>query len=331
MRILMLGGTGFVGRHVALAAIAAGHDVTFANRGETDPGAFASHPHVRIDRYDDVAALKNVAADAVIDTSGYTPDSVAATARALAHRAKTYVFMSSIDAYNMNARRIDESSATKHLQPGDSTARPEPELYGAQKVRCEELLVETLGAERVLVVRAGFMMGPYDNTDRFTYWPVRATLGGETLAPDSRELPLQLIDARDVAAWIVRALAARLHGTYNLVGNSGEFVFGDVVDACERVTGSRAVYSFVTNAFLIAQNVEPWVELPLWLPESPEFRGLRNISNARATQNGLRIRPLDESVRDILFEYASRSQKALRAGLTRKREQTLLRAWKKAT
>lgn len=324
MRILILGGTGFVGRHVAHAAIAAGHDVIFANRGSTDPNVFSAYERVTVDRYGDVSALGRIVADVAIDTSGYTPDAVLASARVLSDRVRHYIFMSSIDAYELHGGIIDEASPSKALPDGAQTIKPDPELYGAHKVRCEELLVETLGAERVLSVRAGFMIGPNDTTGRFTYWPVRIAAGGEVLAPP-RSLPIQLIDARDVAAWIVHALPENTSGTFNLTGTRDELTFGDVADTCLEAAGNDAALTHVCDDFLTSHEVGPWMEMPLWVP--PEMRAFLNASNARARTHGLTIRPLAKSVRDILDEFAQRADKSLPTGPTREREATLLRAW----
>jgi 2'-hydroxyisoflavone reductase len=326
MRIVLIGGTGFVGRHIANAAIAAGHDVVFANRGETDAAVFAAYEHVRIDRYGDVSPLENVRAEIAIDTSGYTPDAVFATARALEKSVRTYVFMSSVDAYAFDGGIIDESSPTKTLPDGAQTAKPDAELYGAHKARCERMLVDVLGERRLLAIRAGFMIGPYDTTGRFTYWPVRIAAGGEVLAPP-RSMPIQLIDARDVAEWIGGAIARDEYGTFNLVGTRDEMTFGDVADACVAVSRSDATLTHVSDDFLVTHDVGPWMEMPLWVPDEIEVRGFLRASNGRACRHGLNIRPLSDSVRDILNEFAARSDKTLPTGPTFERERTLLQAW----
>ncbi len=328
MHILFLGGTSFVGRHVAEAAIEAGHALTFFNRGVTDPELFAEQRHLRGDRAGDVSALAAVDADAVIDTSGYTPDAVLASARAVAGRVRSYVFMSSVDAYDLSAPCIDESSATKTLPEGASTAQFTPEFYGAHKALCERTLVDILGAERVIAVRAGLMAGPYDKTDRFTYWPVRVARGGEMLVPVGPDMPVQIIDVRDVARWIVDGLERGLHGTFNAVGTPGALTFGDVLGTSETVSGSVPVLRWASPEFLAAHGVGEWVEMPLWLADAPELRGLRNVQNERAVRAGLRLRPLADTIADILAEYRARPpERTLRAGLAPDREAALLRAW----
>ena len=328
MRIFFLGGTSFVGRHVAEAAIAAGHEITFFNRGMTDPSLFPAQRHVRGDRYGSLEALANVEADVVIDTSGYTPNAVRESALAVAGRIRRYVFVSTIDAYDFATLDIDESSPTKSLPTGAITSEPSAEHYGALKVLAERALVEVLGAERVLIVRAGLMVGPHDATDRFTYWPARIASGGRVLAPRAPTMPVQIIDVRDVAAWIVAEIAAQAGGTFNLVGDCDTIALGDVLAACRDAAYANGALTWVSDDFLIANDVGAWVEMPLWLPESPEMRGLLRVRNERAKAVGLRLRPLATTVRDVLEEFRSRpAGRTLRAGLSPKREATLLARW----
>jgi 2'-hydroxyisoflavone reductase len=329
MRMLFLGGTRFVGRHIAEAAIAAGHDVVFAHRGRTNPALFPQHRHVAFDRYGDAGALAGIDAEIVIDASGYTPDSVRNSALAVADAVRTYVFISSIDAYEPGTPHMSETAPTRRLEAGANTSEPDPELYGAHKARCEELLIELLGETRVLNVRAGLMVGPYDHTDRFTYWPVRVARGGEILVPVGREFPVQFIDVRDVAAWVAGALPSGLHGTFNVCGTPGALTFGDVLDACARAAKTEPAYTWVSEPFLEKHAVAAWTELPLWLPDDPTLTGFRTARNDRAWKTGLRCRPLDETVRDVLDEYGRRPPEAkLQAGLTPEREAELLAAWR---
>jgi len=241
---------------------------------------------------------------------------------------RRYFFVSSVDAYDLTVPVIDESSPTRSLPDDATTSEQIPELYGAHKVRCERDLMAILGPERVVVVRAGLMVGPYDATDRFTYWVARVARGGEILAPRERDMPVQLIDVRDVADWIVNAMAREISGVFNLVGNPGALAIGDVLDACQRETQSNARFTWVPDDFLLAHDVGPWAEMPLWLPDTADERGLRNVRNDAARASGLRLRPLMGTVRDTLAEYRSRPQSCpLRAGLSPQREAALLEAW----
>jgi len=284
---------------------------------------------VRGDRSANVDDLINIDAEVVIDTSGYTPDAVRASALAVAARVRQYVFVSTIDAYDLTQPEIDESSATRVLPAGAQTSEMDVELYGAHKARCERELVEILGPERVTIVRAGLMAGPYDATDRFTYWPVRVERGGDVLAPRERSMPVQLVDVRDVACWVVGSIAQKLSGVFNLTGNPGELTIGDVLEIAQRATGSDARFTWVPDSFLVERAVAPWIEMPLWLPaDLEEFRGLLRIRNERARATGLRLRPLDETIRDVLAEYHQRDKGwPLRAGLSSAREAELLASW----
>jgi 2'-hydroxyisoflavone reductase len=292
---------------------------------------FPGQRHLRGDRYGDVSALNDVDVDIVIDTSGYTPDAVAASARAVAPRVKHYLFVSSVDAYDLSTPSIDESSATKPLPEGATTSEPSAELYGPHKALAERQLIEILGAERVVAIRAGLMVGPYDHTDRFTYWPARFARGGEILAPVGETMPVQFIDVRDVAAWTVGAIARQLHGIFSLVGTPGALHFGDVVAACRAAAPNDACVAWAPSDFLLTHNVGPWVEMPLWLPNLPEFNGLLNVSNAKAVATGLRLRPLVQTASDVLDEFRARPpERQLRAGMKPEREMELLSALRAA-
>jgi 2'-hydroxyisoflavone reductase len=323
--ILFLGGTSFVGRHIAEALIAGGHEVTFFHRGQTGATLFPQQRHIHGDRYGDLTELAGIEPEYVVDTSGYTPDAVAASAAAVARSVKRYLFVSSVDACDLSAPAIDETSATKTLPEGASTSTFDVELYGALKARAEERLRETLGDERVVVIRAGLMVGPYDATDRFTYWPARVARGGEILAPVGPSLPVQFIDVRDVAAWTAGAIARELHGTYGLVGTPGALTLGDVLDACIAAAHGDARFAWASADFLAEHDVGPWVQMPLWLPPTPELAGLLNVSNAKARATGLTLRPLADTVRDTLAEFRTRpADYTLRAGLEPEREAELL-------
>jgi 2'-hydroxyisoflavone reductase len=328
MRILFLGGTSFAGRFAAEAALAAGHSVVFFHRGKTNPSLFPGARHVLGERSSDAGLLRDIPADIVIDTSGYTPDAVAASARAVAANIRKYIFMSTISVYEAGSAPIDESSPTQALPEGASTSELVMELYGALKARCEQALFEILGPERVVIVRAGLMVGPYDYTGRFTYWPARVARGGEILAPVGREMLVQFIDARDVAAWINGAITQDLNGTFNVTGTPRAIDFGDVLDACCKASGSDGKFTFVPTEFLQAHDVGEWIELPLWIPESDETTGMLTIATDRARVSGLQLRPIATTAGDVLAEYRLRPDQTLRAGLAPEKEAALLAAWR---
>jgi len=333
MHLLILGGTSFVGRHIVETALAAGHRVTLFNRGTTDADLFAGRTTlVRGDRDvpGNVAQIADVGADAVVDVSGYTPDTVRASALAIRDSCARYAFVSSIDVFAYPNDAPDEDSPTKPLPDGAQTATQDLELYGAHKARCERDLVELLGPDRVFVARYGFAVGPHDATDRFTYWPARVARGGEVLAPCDHRMRVQLIDARDAAAFVVSALERELAGTYDVVGDPRALTIGDVLYAALDATGSDARFTWVSEPFLLAQDVGAWVELPLWCPDVPEARDFRNVSNAKARRTGLVLRPLAETVRDVLADLRARpASRTLRAGLTSENEARLLATWRR--
>ena len=325
MRVLMLGGTKFVGRHIADAVIAAGHDVTFFNRGTSGRELFAGHRHVRGDRTVDAAKLAEIDAEVVIDTCGYTPDDVRASAQAVAPFVKRYVFVSSIDAVDLDVATVDEDTPLKAFPRGTLTGTRDDELYGVHKAQCERDLVDILGAQRVLVVRPGLVVGPYDHTDRFTYWVARVARGGDVLAPRAPSLPVQIVDARDLGAWVALAVARQRTGTYLVCGDARAIAIADVLETARATSGSDARFTYVSDAFLEAHGVGPWVELPLWLPAMPQLRGLLNASNAKARAAGLTLRPLAETVADTLAEFRTRpAPYPLVAGLSAEREALLL-------
>jgi len=327
MRILFLGGTSFAGRFTAEMALAAGHSIVFFHRGKTNPSLFPDARHVLGERSSDAALLRDIEADVVIDTSGYTPDAVAASARAVAANVRKYIFMSSVSVYESSPAPVDESSPTQKLPEGASTSELVAELYGPLKARCEQELLEILGPERVVIVRAGLMIGPYDYTGRFTYWPVRVARGGEILAPVGRDMLVQFIDARDVAAWINGAITQDLNGTFNVTGTPRALNFGDVLDASREASGIDARFTFVPSEFLQTQNVGEWIELPLWIADSDEMASLLTIGTERARATGLQLRSLTTTAGDVLAEYRRRPDPALRAGLAPEKEAAVLAAW----
>ncbi len=313
MRLLLLGGTKFLGKHVAAAALTSGHEVTLFTRGETNPGLFPEAEHLRGDRDGDLGALEGREWDAVVDTSGYVPRVVAASAQLLAGAVERYVFVSSISVYADFAEPRTESSPLARLEePTEEFRGP---AYGALKALCEEEVERALPG-RALLVRPGLIVGPDDPTDRFTYWPQRARRGGEVLAPTPPERPVQFIDVRDLAEWIVRMVEAGSTGPFNATGRPGEVTFGALLEAC----GAEQV-TWVDEAFLVEQEVGEWMELPLWIPAGDgEWRDFQLVDVSRALDAGLTFRPLAETIRDVPEWTAT-------AGLTPEREAELLAAW----
>ncbi len=324
MKLLIIGGSRFVGRHLAAAAIERGHDLTLFNRGSRSD-LFPEAEQLTSDRNADLSLLKDRRWDVVIDTCGYTPRPVRQSAEVLKDALERYLFISTISVYaDQNTPFQDEDAPLATLQD-ETTEEVTGETYGGLKVLCEKAVLEVF-PERCLILRPGLVVGPHDPTDRFTYWPERVASGGEVLAPESPALPVQFIDARDLAEFALILLEAQQTGTYNVVSNPEQFSMGDVLETSKRASASDARFTWVGGEFLSAQGVQPFTELPLWLPG--EEQNFARISNERALDAGLSIRPLEETVEDTLQWAKTRpADEPRKAGLTREREAELLKLW----
>ncbi len=328
MNILMIGGTQFLGRHLVETALQAGHTLTLFNRGKTNPGLFAGVETIAGDRDSDLGKLAGRRWDVVIDTCGYIPRHVRTAAEALAERVEQYIFISTISVYSdTTLHDMDESGPLATLVD-ESVEEITGETYGGLKVLCERA-AEGVMPGRVLHVRSGLIVGPHDPTDRFTYWPVRIAEGGEVLAAGNPDAPVQFIDARDQAAWILHMATARKSGIYNLTGPAERLTMRALLDACRETAASDATFTWADDEFLLEHEVAPYTDLPLWLPES--YGGLQTIRVTRALADGLTCRPLAQTIRDTLDWNATRppaTPEKPRRGITRAREAELLAAWK---
>ena len=337
MRLLVLGGTIFVGRHVAQAALARGDSVTIFNRGRHGRDLFPGVERLRGDRDGDLSALRGRAWDAVVDTSGYFPRVVAASVRELAGRVEHYTFVSSGSVYRDFSRPGTTEDAPTHDVPADAPEElSSPELYGAFKAGCERVVAEALPG-RALAARAGLLVGPNDPTNRFTYWVTRIARGGEVLAPEPRGQLVQVLDARDLAEWILLMADGGRAGVFNATGPVT--TLEAFLDEIRAATGSDARFTWVDERFLVAAGVEPFQDLPLWLAPSvdPSFAYFLAVDNAEAVGTGLRFRPLAETVRHTLA-WASAADAPgpkdvgvamERAGMTSGRERELLERWRR--
>jgi 2'-hydroxyisoflavone reductase len=344
MKLLILGGTKFLGRYLVEEALARGHEVTLFNRGQLNPELFPEVEKLRGDRDGGLDALRGGRWDAVIDPSGYSPRVVRDSARLLSDAAEHYTFVSSQSAYrDTSVPGVDESYpvgtiAEERLREAEALKQSEliaapffPEVYGALKALCERAAEEEMPG-RVLTVRAGLIVGPHDYSDRFTYWPRRVAEGGEVLAPGRPERQVQFIDVRDLAAWALDMAEARRAGTFNATGPDYVLTMGRVLEVCAETTGSGAGFVWVDERFLLEAGVGPWMELPLWVVEGGEDtvnRHFMEVCVDKAVAAGLRFRPLSETVRDTLAWDAARPPDTQRrAGLARERERQLLEAWR---
>lgn len=328
MKLLILGGTVFLGRQLVEAALDHGHEVTLFNRGQHNPELFPEVEKLRGDRDGDLSALRGRRWDAVIDTSGYIPRAVGQSARMLADAVEHYTFISSISVYaRLDAPGLDETTPVATLDD-PHVEEVTGETYGALKALCEQAAEEAMPG-RVLVLRPGLIVGPHDPTDRCSYWVARVARGGEVLAPGLPEQQIQVIDACDLAEWNLRMVEAQQTGLFNATGPDGVLTMGDFLNTCKAVTHSDAPFTWADEAFLLEQGVAPWQELPLWMPGSAEdVRGILQVSIARATAAGLRFRPLAGTVRDTWAWLNERpADHEWRAGLAPEREAAVLAAW----
>jgi 2'-hydroxyisoflavone reductase len=326
MKILIIGGTIFVGRHLAQTALERGHEITLFNRGQHNPDLFPEVEKFRGDRDGDLDILLGHTWDAVIDTCGYVPRIVSASARLLSSLVDHYTFVSTISVYGDVSRPgVDEEHPVAELEDS-SVEEINEKTYGPLKALCEQ----EIGAEypeRSLLIRPGLIVGPYDPTDRFTYWPVRAARGGEILAPNPPNAPVQFIDARDLAGWMVDLIENRVTGVYNATGPNYQLEMSQFLETSISVADGGAQLTWVTKEFLADSKVEEWSDLPLWLSDE-ENAGLMAINVQKAISAGLTFRSLEETITDTVSWANSRdSDHEWRAGLDSERENRLLSAW----
>lgn len=298
--MLVIGGGRFVGHHLVQAALAAGWQVTTFNRGQTGP-APAEVTSITGDRRGSLDALSSGTWDAVIDTCGYLPGEVAAMAGYLQGRVGRYVFISSVSAYASFMVPNTEHSPLATTDDSD-TQVVDGNSYGPLKALCEAVVTRAFG-ERALLVRPGLVVGPQDHTRRFTWWPARVARAVDAepvLAPGRPDAPLQFIDARDLAAFVVQALGRDLRGPVNVVAPADRWTWGKLLQTCAEVSGRQAQWVWAPDEFLLAQGVSPWADLPLWLPAQGDNAAFMQVDTARAQAAGLSIRPLAQTVADTL-------------------------------
>ena len=331
MKILVIGGTQFVGRAMAQAVLDRGHELTLFNRGKTAAALFPSAEKIVGDRDGGLDALDGKRWDAVIDACGYYPRLVKDSVTKLKDAVGVYAFVSTISVFSdLTLSGIDESSPMGR-DAGDGVEEFTGEKYGPFKTLCEEELLAVF-PQNHLIIRPGLVTGPNDHTNRFGYWPARFAKGGDVLVPGSAERQLQHIDARDLAAFTLHCLENGTLGDFNATGPAVRQTMGDLVAACLEASGSGANPIYVDEAFLLENEVQPWSELPFWIPESAEdSRGLFAFNVQKAVDAGLTFRPLIETVRDALA-YENERAKAedfhnWAANLAPEKEAALLEKW----
>ncbi len=328
MNILIIGGTKFLGRHLVDSALARGHNVTLFNRGKTNPGLFPQVETILGDREHDIEKLAGRAWDAVIDVAGYYPRIVRLSATGLERSVGRYVFISSISVYPdaiLNKIGIDENDPVGKIED-ETIEEITGESYGPLKALCEKTARDIFGDERALIIRPGLIVGPNDPTDRFTYWPVRVARGGEVLAPEKPNVPVQIVDVRDLSEFIIKMIEEKASGIYNATGPDYELSLGAMLEACKEVSGSDATFTWAAVDFLKQNNVAEWSDMPVWIPDNAESAGFSRVDVSKAIKAGLKFRALSDTVRDTIAWANTRpADHEWRAGLKPEREQELLK------
>lgn len=329
LRVLILGGTGFIGPHTIAALGRGGHQITLFNNDKESARKFPELESLFGDRDGKIEALNGRDWDVVIDNSGYVTRHVKLTADALEGRVGHYIFISSISAYaDLSKPGIYEDYPLATLKDPD-VEEVTDETYGGLKAACENVVREVYGS-RYTVIRPTYIVGPGDPTDRFTYWPARVSRGGEMLAPGTSGDPVQFIDVRDLAGFISACAEHRHAGNYNLCNPPRSVRMGQLLDSSRKISRAGTKVVWVDAKFIEARKFEG-NEIPIWSPTEGEYAGAALVESDRAVAKGLKFRPLDVTVGDTLAWNATRSperREKLRAGLTMDQERALLEEWR---
>ena len=333
MKLLIIGGTRFLGRHLVTAALERDHEITLFNRGTHSSVTTVEAIHG--DRHTDISKLRGRRWDAIIDTYGMLPSAVRSAAEVLSDSVDRYIFISSQNAYadvstpgvtetaplaTLTSTQLDEAYAI------DRSGEPSyGKFYGGLKALCEQTAEEVM-PNRVLIIRPGLIVGPNDYTDRFTYWVARIARGGEVLAPGRPDRFVQFIDVRDLAEWIVRMAERRETGAYYTSSVPKTFTMKNVLHECKAVSQSDATFTWASEEFLLQNGVVAWSEMPLWLPEdaAPHLKGFMFVSSDKAVSAGLNFRSLTDTIGATLTWYQE-DRHELKAGLDPDKEEALLR------
>lgn len=330
LNVLVLGGTGYLGPAVVEAARARGHTPTLFNRGKTNPGLFTDIEQLHGDRDGKLDALRGRTWDAVVDDTGYVPRVVRQSAELLSPSVKRYLFISTISVYSDEKTLGQDESAPRARMPAeDANSEEVRKHYSPLKAACEDVITEVY-RERATVVRPGYIIGPRDPYDRFTYWAVGCDRGGPLLAPGDGSDPTQFIDVRDLGAFIVGCLERDAPGAYNATGPATRLTMKQLLDGCLAAAGTPSRLVWIPEAFLRAHGVDPDAEdredLPLWNPHS----ALAEVSIARAVAQGAVFRPVVETARDTLAWWKAQPEarrQKMRGGLAPEQEQEILQAF----
>ena len=331
LRILILGGTGFIGPYQVQYALDRQHTVTLFNRGQTNKELFPKVPRLLGDRNlpNGHDALKKGTWDVVIDNPTTNPRWVRGAGEALKGRVGQYVFVSTISVFSDNSIvGMDENGPL--LPAADIDAPFDRNQYGQNKVRSEQEAKAQFGEDKVTIVRPGLIVGPGDLSDRFSYWPVRIDRGGEILAPGTPNDPVQYVDVHDLSEWIVRLGESHTIGTFNATGPKGPTNIAEMLLGIKSVTTSDAKFTWVPADFLAANQVRPWSDMPVWVPPVGRTAGFAAVNCQKAYAAGLTFRPLADTAKATLDWYKTRpaaEQEKARAGLAPDKEKAVLAAW----
>lgn len=322
MKILVIGGTRFVGRHFVDAALARGHEITLFNRGQSNADLYPNVENLRGDRETDLSAFAGRHWDAVVDTCGYLPRIVRLSALELADKVDRYLFISTISVYQTPMGVGDDENAPL-IELEDPTVEEVMEYYGGLKVLCERAVEEIYG-NRSLIVRPGMIVGPHDPTDRYTYWAVRVASGGEMLLPRATDRMVQYIDARDLGELMVTLLEQNATGAYNATGPEAPLTWDEWVDVFKQASGSRPTLTWVDDSFLESKEMDAG-SLPFWFPS--DYKNLFTVSVQKAIDAGLKFRPAVQTAKDTLEWREAGSVADLKVGLKPEKEAELLKEW----
>ncbi|PAD65986.1 NAD-dependent dehydratase [Bacillus sp. 7586-K] len=338
MKVLIIGGTRFLGKALVAEALKKGHEVTLFNRG-TNKEIFPEVEHLIGDRDGDLSLLKNRKWDVAIDTCGFAPHQIKKAAAVLGDNIEYYTYISSISVYkdwiphNITEDYLLQSMPKDKLKAVEEGSISPYEYYGALKVLCEAE-AEKHWPGRVLHIRAGQLVGPFDYTDRLPYWVQRVAQGRKIMVPGSPNRLVQLIDIKDLATWVFNMAETRKAGTFNVTGPDYELTMAELLNTCKAVTNSDAVFVWAEEQFVLEHKIQPWTEMPLWIPEhyplegeKEPWKGSFRISIEKAVAAGLSFRPLEETIHDVYQWEKDRQDTERRAGISRDKEQELLKSW----
>jgi 2'-hydroxyisoflavone reductase len=338
MKILIIGGTKFLGRFLVEEGLKRNHEITLFNRGNNKE-EFLHVEQIHGNRNTDIDLLKNRKWDAVIDTCGYLPQSVEKSVNILGENIEQYVFISTISVYkDFSKKDFNEDSETLSMsrEEADILTKDDDSAimshYGELKALCEQELLKII-ANKSLIIRPGLIVGPYDGSDRFTYWVNRVKEGGEILAPGNPDRVVQFIDVRDLAKWTIHMVEKKEFGVFNATGNDKELTMNSVLQSIKRGVSSEAEFVWTNDEFLLENEVGPWIELPLWLPEVPLsdgkiMSGMLATNTDRALSEGLTFRSVEETAIDTLNWFQkNKSSLTMKAGMSKEKEGLLLEKW----